>query len=295
MSERLKGTGVALATPMNKDYTVDWSSLHTLIDHTINGGVEYLVIMGTTGESPVFTWKEMLEILDFSLEKVDHRVPVVFGVGGNDTEVVVNKSKDVKSFNLEAVLSVCPYYNNPSQNGIIRHFNMIADASEFPVILYNVPGRTVTNMEAETTLTLSRHSNIVAIKEASGDLGQAEMIIQNTPDDFLVLSGNDENSMVMIELGADGVISVIANLLPKNFSEMIRKALHQDYHEATELNNHLKPFYDLLSREGNPVSLKAGLEAMGLCARTVKPPLYDATQELFEAFHELLKTKKGSY
>lgn len=288
MNKNLIGTGVALATPLNSDFSIDWEGLEKLINHTIAGKVDYLVVMGTTGESPVFTWNEMLDILEFVFDKANDRIPIVFGVGGNDTEVVVRKSQDVKRFNLEAVLSVCPYYNKPSQKGIIRHFSMIADASEYPVILYNVPHRTVTNIEASTTLELAKHPNIVATKEASGDLKQAEEIIRNSPNDFLTLSGEDSNVLSMIEIGGNGVISVAANLIPGDFSHMVRLALDHEYKKASEINHKLKNIYDLLSKEGNPTSLKAGLEAISLCERTVKPPLYDASEELFNEFKSLL-------
>jgi len=288
MTKELIGTGTALATPMNKDYSVDWKSLENLINHTINGGANYLVVLGTTGESPVFTWKEMLEILEFAFEKVNNRVPIVFGVGGNDTEVVVKKSKDVKSFDLSAVLSVCPYYNKPSQKGILRHFNMIADASEFPVILYNVPARTVTNIEAETSIELSGHKNIVAIKEAHEDMIQAKSIIDNSSDDFLILSGNDHNALEMIQLGGNGIISVASNLIPKEFCTMIKLGLAGKLDEAINIDNNLKNIYKLLSAEGNPVSLKAGLEAIKICERTVKPPLYNGSDSLLSEFKKVL-------
>jgi 4-hydroxy-tetrahydrodipicolinate synthase len=274
---------------MNEDYTVDWSGFEKLIEHTLAGGVDYAVVMGTTGESPVFTWKEMLEILAFASEKINGRVPIVFGVGGNDTEVVVRKSKDVKSFNLAAVLSVCPYYNKPSQKGILRHFNMIADASEFPVILYNVPSRTAVNMEAETTIELARHPNIHAIKEASVDANQIEMNIMNTPDDFMVLSGDDGNTLLLIELGGKGVISVAANIIPRPFTDMVNHSLNGHFHEAKLINDELAGVYAMLSMEGNPVSLKAGLEAYGICRRTVKPPLYDASDNLVYSWEAYFK------
>lgn len=276
------GTGVALATPLNKDYTVDYASLKKLLDHTVDGGVDYLVVQGTTGESPVFSWQEKLDILSFVIDHVDGGVPVVFGLGGNNTFDLIDKSKDLKGFKVDAILSASPYYNKPSQKGILRHYHMLADAFPAPIILYNVPSRTASNVKATTTLELSRHENIMAMKEASGDLDQIKAIIDEKEDNFLLLSGDDGLAYKMIELGAEGVISVIANLLPEQFSEMVNNSLKGDYDAASRQNNELVRAYELSVKEGNPSSLKAGLELINIGSRTVKPPLFDASDKLVD-------------
>lgn len=283
------GTGVALATPLNSDYTVDYPSLKKLIDHTIDGGVDYLVVQGTTGESPVFSWSEKLDILSFIQDHIDGKTPIVFGLGGNNTFDLIEKSKDLEGFKLDAILSASPYYNKPSQKGILRHYHMLADSFTHPIILYNVPSRTASNVEAETTLELAKHENIIAMKEASGNLKQCNKIISNKSDNFLLLSGDDGLAFDMIKQGAEGVISVIANLLPTQFSKMINAVLRGDYETASSLNHDLKVAYELSVKEGNPSSLKAGLESINICARTVKPPLFEASDELIREWKNYLK------
>ncbi len=279
---------MALATPMNKDYSIDYSSLKKLIDHIIHGNVDYLVVQGTTGESPVFTWKEKLALLQFITDYVNGRKPLVFGLGGNNTFDLIEKSKDLKSFDLMAILSTSPYYNKPSQKGIIRHYQMLADACPHPVILYNVPSRTASNMEAETTLKLTRHENIVAIKEASGNLNQCKKIAENKSKDFMLLSGDDSLVLDIIRMGGEGVISVIGNMRPLEYTQMVNMALNGKYSEAEALNIPLKKMYAMLMEEGNPTSLKAGLEAIGMCRRTVKPPLFDGSDTLVNKWKEEL-------
>ena len=282
MKAELKGTGVALATPMNTDYTVDFSSLGKLLDHIVAGNADYIVVQGTTGESPVFSWKEKLEILQYVLDHLKGSKPVVFGLGGNNTYDLIEKSKDLKPYDLAGILSASPYYNKPSQQGIIRHYQMLADAFPHPIILYNVPSRTASNMKAATTLELAKHPNIVAMKEASGDLSQCQEIADNRPDGFILLSGDDGLAYEIIKMSGEGVISVIGNLMPSEYTTMINAALEGDYNTASKLNDDLKVVYDMLAEEGNPSSLKAGLEAIGICTRTVKPPLFDASDTLVE-------------
>lgn len=282
MKAELKGTGVALATPMNTNYTVDYPSLGKLLDHIVAGNADYIVVQGTTGESPVFSWKEKLEILEFVLDHLKNSKPVVFGLGGNNTYELIEKSKDLKAFKLAGILSASPYYNKPSQKGIIRHYTLLADAFPHPVILYNVPSRTASNMEAATTLELAKHPNIIAMKEASGDLDQCKEIADNRPDGFMLLSGDDGLAYDIIKMGGEGVISVIGNLMPEEYTTMVNTALNGDYTTASKLNDQLKVVYDMLGEEGNPSSLKAGLEALGICNRSVKPPLYDASDRLVE-------------
>lgn len=286
--KEIAGVGVALATPLKSDYSIDFPSLEKLINHVIDGGVDYLVVQGTTGESPVFSWQEKLEILAFVIEKNDHRKPIVFGLGGNNTFDLIEKSKDLAAFELQGILSASPYYNKPSQQGIARHFKMLAESFPHPIILYNVPSRTASNMTAETTLVLAEHPNIIAIKEASGDLVQSEKIAKCKPDSFTLLSGDDALTLDLIKQGASGVISVIANLLPSQFCKMVSTGLSGNLDTATTLNKNLQVPYDLSMKEGNPSSLKAGLEVMGLGSRTVKPPLYDASDELLESWKKYL-------
>jgi len=277
----LKGVGVALATPLKKDYTVDFEGLEKLVDH-VSRDVDYLVVLGTTGESPVFTWKEKLQILDFVFKVNKQERPVVFGHGGNSTFELIEKFEDLKRYPITAILSVSPHYSRPSQEGIIRHFKMLADASPHPVILYNVPSRTAANMEAATTLTLAKHPNIIAIKEASKDPKQYKKILSQRPGEFMFLSGEDAFTLELIKNGADGIVSVVANVLPAKFSDMVRRASGGDFDHATELDKTLRQAYESASREGNPTSVKAGLEALGICKRTVKPPLSDASDQLVE-------------
>jgi len=282
MKAGLKGTGVALATPMNEDYRIDYPSLEKLIDHIVAGKADYLVVQGTTGESPVFSWEEKLDILRFVIDHLNGRKPVVFGLGGNNTYDLIEKSKDLKGFDLAAILSASPYYSKPSQQGIIRHYQLLGDAFPHPIILYNVPSRTASNMEASTTLELAKHPNILAVKEASGDLGQCREIADNRPEGFMLLSGDDGLAYNIIKMGGEGVISVIGNLMPAAYTAMVNATLDGDFPAAGKMNDNLSNVYKLLSEEGNPSSLKAGLEALGICKRTVKPPLYDASDAMVE-------------
>ncbi len=291
---QLRGTGVALVTPLNKDYSVDYDALARLISHTISGDVDYLVVMGTTGESPVFSWKEKMAILEFVLEKNNGRKPVVFGLGGNNTFDLIAKSKDLSGYGLDAILSVSPYYSRPSQEGLIRHFTMLADAFPFPIILYNVPARTGSNVLAETTLALAEHEQIIGMKEASGNLEQINEILSHRPEDFLFLSGDDQLTLKMIENGADGIISVIGNILPQPFAEMVRKALDGNFELAREYNQLLEEAYQLLSEEGNPSSLKTGLSVLKICNDTVKPPLYEGSADLKSKWNTYLTSLKVS-
>ena len=285
----LGGVGVALVTPLNSDYSIDYHGLEKVVNHVIEGGVDYLVVQGTTGESPVFSWREKLSILEFILDKANDRVPTVFGLGGNNTFDLIEKSKDLEQLPLTAILSASPYYSRPSQEGIIRHFQLLADAFPHPIILYNVPARTASNMEAQTTLSLAEHPNIIAMKEASADLQQCKEIMEHQPDDFTFLSGEDSITYELLVQGASGVISVIGNLYPGPFAEMVHTAMKKDLEGAELLNDALREIYQLASEEGNPSSIKAGLEAKGICKRTVKPPLFDASDALVQAWSKLMQ------
>lgn len=290
-TNQFKGTGVALVTPFKSDLSIDFEALKQLLDHVSEGDVEYLVVLGTTGEAPTVTAKEKNEVIEFVLANNPKNLPVVYGLGGNSTQWTIDQLELVKDYNLAAILSLSPYYNKPSQMGIQKHYEAIADASPFPVILYNVPARTSSNVTAETTINLSKHPNIIGTKEASGNLAQCMEIQQNTPDDFILISGDDPLTLPMMSFGCVGAISVIANIQPKTFSDMIRHGLAGNFEEANKLHMQMMPGYDLVGREGNPVSVKTGLEALGLMKRDVRLPLFEGSKELLRHFKMYLGDK----
>lgn len=289
MAHPLSGTGVALATPMKEDLSIDYESLEKLVDHVISNGVDYLVVMGTTGESPTCTWDEKKQVLTQVLSLTNNKVPVVFGLGGNNTSELIQKSAELASTDIDAILSVSPFYNRPSQEGIYQHYKLLADASPKPIILYNVPSRTASNVVAYTTLRLAEHQNIIGMKEASGDLTQCDQILENKPADFLLLSGDDQITLELMKKGAEGVISVIANILPTEFTQMVNLAFDDNYNEAHIIDSKLQKAYDLLAKEGNPTSLKAGLSVCGLSQDTVRPPLFQGSDDLHNQWKEYLK------
>ncbi len=288
---QLKGTGVALVTPFTSDYRIDFDALGKVIDHVIKGGVEYVVSLGTTGETPTLEKQEKLDIIQYTYEKVAGRVPVVIGIGGNNTHELV---KDLQSFPLDkavAVLSASPYYSKPSQEGIYQHYKALAVASPKPILLYNVPGRTGRNIAAETTIRLAREvDNIKGIKEASGDMTQCMQILRDVPEDFLVVSGDDALAMPQIACGMDGIISVVANSLPKQFSEMVRLSLKNDFAAARSLNNKLLQAYDLLFVENNPAGVKAFMTQQGLIGNHLRLPVTPVSSGLYEKIAKYLKT-----
>lgn len=288
---QFKGTGVALVTPFKSDLSIDFDALKQHIEHVSNGGVEYLVVLGTTGEAPTISAEEKNQVIEFVFANNPKNLPVVYGLGGNSTKWVVDQLDLVKDYDLAAILSLSPYYNKPSQIGIQKHYEAIADASPFPVILYNVPARTSSNVTAETTIALSKHPNIIGTKEASGNLSQCMTIEQNTPDDFVLISGDDELTLPMMSFGCVGAISVIANIQPKAFSNMIRYSLEGNFEEANKLHMQMMTGYDLVGREGNPVSVKTGLEALGLMKRDVRLPLFEGSKELLRHFKMYLGDK----
>ncbi len=270
----LRGTGVAIITPFDKNEAVDFNALAKLIHFIINGGVEYIVTLGTTGETPVLSAEEKKEIVRFTFDEVNNRVPVVVGIGGNDTKSVI---KDLESYPLDqavAVLSASPYYNKPSQDGLFEHYRALAAASPKPLILYNVPGRTGRNMTARTTLRLADEvDNIAGIKEASGDMAQCMEILRDRPADFLVVSGDDALALPQLACGMDGVISVAANSFPRQFSDMVRRCLDQEFAEARKINDDLIAAYDLMFAENNPAGVKAFLYELGLIENVVRLPV----------------------
>lgn len=277
---RLYGTGVALVTPFNTDLSIDYKSLNKVLDHVSLGGVDYLVILGTTGETSTVTWEEKKEMIHFIIEHNTRNLPLVMGLGGNNTQSIIQGLDQLKHFPFDAILSVSPYYNRPSQQGILHHYQAIADSSPFPIILYNVPARTGSNISAKTTIELSQHRNIIGTKEASGDLVQCAEIHANTPENFLLISGEDSLTLPIISLGGVGAISVIANLQPAPFSSMVREALKGNFSTARNLHEQLLDGYRLMGEEGNPVSVKTGLAVAGLIQNVVRQPLFAGSAEL---------------
>ena len=267
---------MALATPFNDDYTIDYYGLEKLIDHTIKGGVDYLVALGTTGEVATLNATEKKQVLAACLKYNAGRVPVVYGIGGNNTQAVLDEIANTDFTGIDAILSVSPYYNKPSQAGIIAHYRAIADACPVPVILYNVPGRTMSNLSAETTLSLANHPNIIGIKEASGNLEQCMRIAAGKPQDFLLISGDDLMTKALYGIGGVGVISVLANALPETF----HKLCHGTESESREAAFSLLEINDLMYKEGNPVGIKNLLCHLGICDDQVRLPMLRASMEL---------------
>jgi 4-hydroxy-tetrahydrodipicolinate synthase len=291
--QRFIGTGVAIITPFRNN-EVDYAALANIIDYVIAGGVNYIVALGSTGETATLNDVEARDILDFCIEKIGNRVPLVAGnFGWNDTKELVKKIKDYNFEGISAILSSSPAYIKPSQEGIFRHYAAVADVCPVPVILYNVPGRTRSNMEWETTVRLAEYSRtFVGIKEASGDLIQTTRIIKNKPEHFIVTSGDDEVALPMTAAGGDGVISVMANALPGAFCQMINAALNQDYYAARALNFKTYDLHKWLYIEGNPVGIKSAMEVLGFCTNEVRLPLAPLSKANYERLKdELLKIK----
>jgi 4-hydroxy-tetrahydrodipicolinate synthase len=289
MNLNIIGTGVALVTPFTKQEKVDFPALKKLVLHCIKGGVNSLVVLGTTAETPTLTSDEKNEILSFVNETAEGKVNLIAGFGGNNTLQVI---EDIAGANLEGysyILSASPYYNKPSQEGIYMHYKAIAKASPLPIILYNVPGRTGSNIAAETTLKLAREvKNVVAIKEASGNLDQCMRLIKNKPKEFIVLSGDDNLVVPQMSIGVQGCISVIANLLPKEFSTMLNHCLNNEFKEAAEIQLRLNEMIDLIFEEGNPVGIKSALSLQNITTDTVRLPLVNATATLREKIKKQL-------
>ncbi len=282
--------GVALITPFNEDGTIDFPALARLIEYQIQNGIDYLVVLGTTAETPTLTEDEKTRVRAFVIEKVKGRVPIVLGLGGNNTQAIVDSLKTQDFDGIDAILSVVPYYNKPSQEGIYQHYKAIASATKLPVILYNVPGRTGVNMTAETTLRLARDfDNIVAIKEASGNITQMDDIIKNKPSDFMVISGDDGITFPLITLGAVGVISVIGNAFPREFSRMVRLALNGDYASALTIHHRFTELFSLLFVDGNPAGVKCLLHAMGYIQNQLRLPLVPTRITTYEKIRDVLQ------
>ena len=286
----LKGMGVALITPFKEDESVDYEALGRLVDFQLQNGTDYLVVLGTTAEAPTLTEQEQKEIVSMVVSKVRGRIPVVLGVGGNCTRSVVEKLKHDNFDGIDAILSVVPYYNKPSQEGIYQHYKAISEATDLPIILYNVPGRTGVNMTAETTLRVARDfKNVVAVKEASGNITQMDDIIKNKPANFDVISGDDGITFPLITLGAVGVISVIGNAFPKEFSKMVRLALNGDYNNALTIHHRFTELIELLFVDGNPAGAKSILNAMGYIENKLRLPLVPTRITTFEKIRLVLR------
>lgn len=279
MKNILKGCGVALVTPFNEDFSIDFLALKKLVNYQIDNGTDYLVVLGTTGEAPTLSMGEKLEVLKTVQDANRGRLPIVFGVGGNNTMAVCEILRSLPD-GIDAILSVSPYYNKPTQNGIIEHYKEVAKATDLPIILYNVPGRTGSNMTASTTLVLADIHNIVAVKEASGDFNQIMEILHNKPDGFDVISGDDAITIPLINLGAAGVISVVANAFPNRFSQMVHAALDNDIVLARDAHYDLLNVTNLFFSEGNPAGVKVSLSKQGLMREIVRRPLYPVSKEL---------------
>tara|TARA_B100000674_G_C37871084_1_gene929522 strand:- start:493 stop:1365 length:873 start_codon:yes stop_codon:yes gene_type:complete len=289
--KEIKGSGVALVTCFNNDLSIDYDSMDKLLSHVITGGVDYLVLLGTTGESVTLSKKEKNEIVTFVRRKYKE-IPIVIGIGGNSTSNILQEIKETDFEGIDAILSVSPYYNKPTQEGIYNHYKMISKLSPKPLILYNVPSRTGSNISSQTTLRLAHDfENIVAIKEASGNLDQIMSILKDKPDNFTVLSGDDSLTLPMIYMGAKGVISVIGQLFPQEYTNMVHEALNNNIYKANSIHYKLYQLYGPLYVEGNPVGIKAALNTLDICNLVVRPPLINASKEIVDQFESLLHNK----
>lgn len=285
----IRGTGVAVITPFDQKQHLDDSALRRILQNLIKGRVEYLVMLGTTGESATLTKDEKKQVIQIAQEETNGQIPLVVGIGGNNTSDVLDNLSATDLGAFQGILSVTPYYNKPNQQGILQHFRQIADHSPLPVILYNVPGRTGKNIEASTTLQLAEHPNIQGIKEASGDPWQVMEIIQQKPDDFQVVSGDDHLTLPYLGIGTDGVISVTANGFPLLFSEMVRAGLSNDYDKARQYHYKVMDVMRLAFTEGNPTGIKAAMNIKGLCENILRLPLVPASDHLYKEIGKVVK------
>jgi 4-hydroxy-tetrahydrodipicolinate synthase len=292
MENKFAGTGVALVTPFTQNLDIDYASLGRLLKHVSQGGVEYLVVLGTTGESATLSAQEKEEVLTFVKKNNTAGLPIMYGLGGNNTREILEQIAHTDWDGVDAILSVSPYYNKPSQAGIYEHYKAIADTCPVPVMLYNVPARTSSNMTAATTLKLAKHPNIIGTKEASGDMVQCMEIARGKPADFLLISGDDLLALPMICFGAMGVISVLANAFPAPFTQMVRDALAGNFFEASQKVFGFLRINPLLYEEGNPVGLKQVLQYAGLCTNGVRLPLASASQSLSTRIQAVMNEEK---
>lgn len=288
MHNTLRGTGVALVTPFKKNLEIDYDAFKRLLDYISDNGVNYFVVNGTTGESATTNKQEKHALLDFIRKNNKNNLPIVYGTGGYDTRDIVEHVREMDWAGVTALLSVSPYYNRPSQAGIIKHYEAIADACPKPVILYNVPKRTGANMKASTTVELAQHKNIVGLKEASGDFSQIMEILATKPDDFMLISGDDMNTVPMISMGCEGVISVLANGYPKKMSDMVSFALNGDFKSASKLLYELSRINPYMYSEGSPVGVKQLLKEMGIIENYVRLPHIEASENLKKNIRSLM-------
>ncbi|RYE24766.1 MAG: 4-hydroxy-tetrahydrodipicolinate synthase [Sphingobacteriales bacterium] len=290
MAHQFSGTGVALVTPFQQDGSVDFNALAKLVDHVIDNGVNYLVALGTTAETPTLTAEEKLQVLDFVVKHCNGRVDIVCGIGGNNTAEIIHQLQTYPLDKIAGILSVAPYYNKPTQEGVYQHFKAIAEATTKPIILYNVPGRTVTNILPATALKLANEfKHIVAIKEASGNLAQCMELVQDKPAHFAILSGDDNLVLPQVAIGMEGVISVAANCYTKDFTTMVNSAIAGDYATARKLHYKLLHGIDLLFAEGNPAGVKFVLNEMGICPNTLRLPLVAVSEPLADKTRQYLE------
>ncbi len=288
-----KGLGIALITPFQEDGSVDYKALMRLVEYQLDNGADFFCILATTGETPTLTTEEKQKIKDLVVSLVGGRVPILMGCGGYNTAAIIEELQTRDFQGIDGILSVCPYYNKPSQEGLYQHFKAIASATSLPVVLYNVPGRTGVNMKAETTVRLARDcQNIVAIKEASGNLEQVDEIIKNKPKDFDVISGDDALTFPMISCGAVGVISVIGNALPREFSKMIRLQMRGEYDGARKIHHRFTDLFSLLFVDGNPAGVKAMLHEMGYIQNILRLPLVPTRISTLQRMSEIMKELK---
>ncbi len=279
--KKFRGTGVAIITPFKNDSSIDFAALGRVVNHVINGGVNYIVALGTTGESVTLTKDEKKAVISYVTEAIDNRVPLVVGIGGNNTQEVINSIRYTEFAGVDGILSVSPYYNKPSQRGLFQHFKAIATCSPVPVILYNVPGRTCSNISSDTCLELAHEcENIVGVKEASGDLTQIMRIIKGKPENFSVISGDDLMSIPVISVGGAGVISVLANAFPTHTSDLVNHALKNNFKSARDLQFRLLEIIELLFIEGNPSGVKDMMSLMSICQNYLRLPLVPVSRPI---------------
>jgi 4-hydroxy-tetrahydrodipicolinate synthase len=291
--KRFKGTGVAIVTPFKNDSSIDFSALGRVVNHVIKGGVNYIVAMGTTGEASTLTKDEKHALVSYVTETIDGRVPLVVGIGGNNTQEVINTIRELDLQRVDAILSVAPYYNKPSQRGLFEHFKAIATCSPLPVMIYNVPGRTSCNISSDTCLELANEcDNIVAVKEASGDMSQIMRIIKGKPENFLVISGDDALTIPVIAAGGSGVISVLANAYPAECSELVSNALKNNFKAAREIHFRFMESIELLFADGNPAGVKAFLQAMNLCQNNLRLPLVPVNKNVLSRIQKFVEEAK---
>ncbi len=285
----LRGLGVALITPFKQDDSVDYNALFRMVDYLMLNNVDFLCVLGTTAETPTLTEYEKEKVKETVIERVNGRIPILLGVGGNNTKGVTDALKNGNYKGVDAILSVVPYYNKPSQEGLYQHYRAISESTELPLVLYNVPGRTGTNMTAETTLRIAREfKNVIAVKEASGNMTQIDDIIKNRPEGFNVISGDDGITYPLITMGAVGVISVIGNAFPREFGKMVRLGLQGDYANALTIHHKFTELFKLLFVDGNPAGVKAMLNAMGMIENKLRLPLVPTRITTFEAMRKIL-------